>query len=592
MMSFLLGAYGTYCTSDFIKNLSYLGEKNASGKTIEKFSFKNGFIVAGTQNEYDHDRIIPLQKDGIFVGKLFDREKYEPITFDHELATNCLANPRYITKNLWGRYVGAFFNKQTQEFSLIRDPQGLSTIFYYQDNDGIIFSTELSLLYQALKTKPSINIDYFIDHIIHTNYALSSTPFAHIKELQPGMKLTVNPVGKSSQELLWDIASFQGSFITDVQSFEEELLTTLRKCTKAWTEDIPGIGVELSGGTDSSGVMLLLRDILPEDKKLIAVNYIDSQTQSSNEIKYAQEIAKASNSELFFIDFETTSLIDKLPEKFLPNKPNTFLFGHARYQQLEKLLLQHGCFEIMSGQGGDHVFLAPPAEYALADYWLDRGLRGITKPLHELSGEYRQPWLSIIKQNLQALVYYYQKKCFAEKKEVPCLSQDFLKTFKKEDFYLDKQLTQMYPAKAAQIKSLHHAALYSERNQIGTSLTFTHPLLSQPVIELALRIPTYQSFKDGYDRIFFRNAITRLKKTDALWRKIKGHTTGTVVKKWASQAQEIRDIILEGKLVKNGILDVAWIEKNLIKAQHGQADNLWDLTHLLTAELWFRQWKL
>ena len=130
--------------------------------------------------------------------------------------------------------------------------------------------------------------------------------------------------------------------------------------------------------------------------------------------------------------FPSLFAAEGLAEKFLPNKPNTFLFGHTRYQQLENILIQNGCFEIMSGQGGDHIFISPEPEYALADYWLDQGLQGITKPLHQLSGVYRKPWLSIIGQNLQALGRYYQKKCLKEKKEVPCLSQDFLKTFKKE----------------------------------------------------------------------------------------------------------------------------------------------------------------
>ena len=114
--------------------------------------------------------------------------------------------------------------------------------------------------------------------------------------------------------MLWDTSCFHGSFITDENSFEEELLATLKSCVKAWVGDSSGVCVELSGGTDSSGLMLLLHDILPTDKKLMAVNYIDTKTQSSNEIEYAQEIADACNAPLHFLDWQNTSLLDKLPD--------------------------------------------------------------------------------------------------------------------------------------------------------------------------------------------------------------------------------------------------------------------------------------
>jgi hypothetical protein len=117
-------------------------------------------------------------------------------------------------------------------------------------------------------------------------------------------------------------------------------------------------------------------------------------------------------------------------------------------------------------------------------------------------------------------------------------------------------------------------------------------LLSLPIVELGLKIPTYQSFANDYDRIFFRRAITQLKKTKSLWRRIKGQTTSTMAKACASEAPHIQEIVLGGSLVKSGILDKQWLEKELIKLPHGQADNLWPIIHILTSQLWLNQWKL
>ena len=122
--------------------------------------------------------------------------------------------------------------------------------------------------------------------------------------------------------------------------------------------------------------------------------------------------------------------------------------------------------------------------------------------------------------------------------------------------------------------------------------TITHPLLSQPVVELALKIPAYQSFKDGFDRIFFRNAVSKIKKPRALWRTIKGNTTGTVSKKFKEQASFIHDFLSDGQLLKMGIIDQAWFKEQMIGLHHGKIDHLWPVINLIHAQRWLNQWKI
>ena len=611
-MPYLLGAFGANCTSDQIKKLSNIAQQQTADGTLQTMSIENGIIFAGYKRDekYHFDNIIQMPdsngipenhdilNQGILVGKIFDRSSYDQVTFDREISSKIVHHPEEICKSFWGRYVGAFFDKATKTVKLIRDPQGLSTLFYTvkpasdQTNNIIIFATEIAILYQALEIKPAIDLNYFGQHLVHTNHALASTPFEGVKELLPGMGLSMNLSGQCSHDLLWDVSKFQGSFITDENSFEEELLATLKSCTKAWVGDASGVCVELSGGTDSSGLMLLLHDILPTNKKLMAVNYIDTKTQSSNEIEYAQEIADACNAPLYFLDWQNTSLLDKLPSDFFPNRPTTLLLFSNLRKQLYELARQNNCSEMMNGQGGDHIFLAPPPKHALADYWLERGISGITNPLNALSGVYRMPWLPLIHDNAKAVTNYYRKLRTVKTEATPFLDKNFARELKQEDLYLNNILRKMHPGKAGQIESLCHAVSYSERNQSMPNICNTHPLLSQPIIELGLRIPTYQSFYDGYDRIFFRRAVSRLKKTKSLWRRIKGQTTGSMVKQCAFHTQNISDIILNGKIVSSGMVNKQWLEEQLVKMQHGQVENLWPILHILTGQLWLNQWHL
>ena len=593
-MPFLLGAIGKIAQTPYTQKLATLAEQEAQKNSLQTITTTNEFIISGykTDEEYLSDKIIPLMNNrGIFIGKMFDQHNHAPAIFNEADSTEVSQNPKLILKKWWGRYIGVVFNQQTQSSTLVRDPQGLSTLFYIIKPNGILFSSHLHLLYDALEEKPSVNISFFAEYAINTNNASSRTPFENILELQPGMGLTLNFNGTHIIKNLWDVSGFKGEFITDQQAVEEELLATLRATTKAWAQDSSGVCVELSGGADSSGVMILLRDVLP-DLNLIGVNYFDSKTPSSNEIPHAQEVADACNAPLHFIDWQTTPLLTPLPSSWRPDRPTSLFLSHSTSNQLRAIATKNNCSEIMNGQGGDHVFLAPQPAEALADYWLDKGFRGIGHPMKEISASNRMPWSTLARDSVKDVARYYGNKQKTTKIDAPVITPAYLAKHKETDFYLKDHLKGFYPGKIKHIQALSHGVMYADRSQRINGYTMTHPLLSQPLIELALKIPTYQSFNNGFDRIFFRNAVSRIKKPQALWRTLKGETTGSMIKELSGNASIIHDMILAGRLAQSGMVNTQWLTEQITKVRHGQADNLWPIIHLLTSQLWLNQWKL
>ncbi len=157
---------------------------------------------------------------------------------------------------------------------------------------------------------------------------------------------------------------------------------------------------------------------------------------------------------------------------------------------------------IKNGQGGDHVFLAPYPNDCLADYWFDKGLRGITNPLKELSSINRMPLWEITRDTIKNIIAHYYNKNEICENEYAYFSKDFRYNYKSDEFFLQSKINKFYPAKKDHIKGIFHGILFADRNLRIPDCTITHPLLSQPVVEMGLRIPTYQSFKNGFDRIF------------------------------------------------------------------------------------------
>ena len=84
------------------------------------------------------------------------------------------------------------------------------------------------------------------------------------------------------------------------------------------------------------------------------------------------------------------------------NKPTTFMLDY----QLNRSFVNYTGFgsngEFMSGQGGDHLFLAPPPLDCLTDYILDKGLRGLFQKTNELAAyQQRIPYTKLLAKSVR-----------------------------------------------------------------------------------------------------------------------------------------------------------------------------------------------
>lgn len=593
-MPFFIGYFGKSAPA-YVSRLEQVARENAIMQSLVSIPDDNLQIFAGAyKNEIQSDYVMPIgNKQGILAGKIFRTDDYQRVNlFTQQEADAIIKNLQLLTKSYWGRYSGILYDEVTKQINLVRDPLGLNTLFYMQTKNGIFFATDIALIYDCLDDKPSLNMHYFADYIIGKNYALSSTPFNSIFELHPGMGFRVSLNNSIKEELLWDISSYKGTYISDKNEHEQILLHTLKQSIKSWTADSKGVCVELSGGLDSSGVMILLSEVLSSNQKLIGINYIDSKEPSGNEIAYAQEVANICNAPLYFIDWQSAALFHEAQSVWRSNKPTTFLLFENIENQLRDLAFSQDCSQIMNGQGGDHVFMAPPYDNSLADYWLQKGIKGSSIPLWELSAYFRMPLSTLLWKNIKEVGNYYTGRAKNQKVSNSFFNKDFLDTYTLTKDYLESATKNHYPGKALHIQSLAHAVSFADRNQRIPGMIFGHPLLSQPVVELGLQIPTYQSFSGGHDRIIFRNAISRLKQTTALWRTHKGDTTASMIKQLAINTDRIAEMLKNSILINSGMINKAWLEENLQQIKHGKIDNLWLIIKIITAQRWLDQWKL
>jgi asparagine synthase (glutamine-hydrolysing) len=118
-----------------------------------------------------------------------------------------------------------------------------------------------------------------------------------------------------------------------------------------------------------------------------------------------------------------------------------------------------------------------------------------------------------------------------------------------------------------------------------------HPLISQPIIELCLKIPSYVLTYGGIDRALVRDAFVDMVPGSILARTSKGATTGYILNLLVRNIDVLRQFLLDGLLVGEGVLDNHETDKALSEPSLiSDSTLLFPVLNAFRAELWARSW--
>jgi len=118
------------------------------------------------------------------------------------------------------------------------------------------------------------------------------------------------------------------------------------------------------------------------------------------------------------------------------------------------------------------------------------------------------------------------------------------------------------------------------------------PFLSQPIIEMALRLPTWVLIHGRVDRAIERGAFAREVPPQIVQRREKGCFDTVVRELIETNIDFVRELLLDGALVKERILDRAKLEAFLCGPRGGARTEYNELyvTRICT-EAWLRDWQ-
>jgi asparagine synthase (glutamine-hydrolysing) len=113
------------------------------------------------------------------------------------------------------------------------------------------------------------------------------------------------------------------------------------------------------------------------------------------------------------------------------------------------------------------------------------------------------------------------------------------------------------------------------------------PLLSQPILELCLRIPVYVLRDGGQDRALARAAFADVLPPEILSRTSKGNTHSHMHEVFENNLPLIREILPGGYLVTEGFIDGATLE-DLLNQHRAAEPYMVEILDYVCVESWAR----
>lgn len=559
-------------------------------------------IIAGKTSLISDQGEVLAAKDSFLAGKVFRKDTYQSFSAKN-LESASHNSARSFVDTYWGNYVLIRMNKGKDCVSILRDPVGQFPLFYAQlPEGGVLFSSEISIIYNMLEKFPAFNWNYFSHFLLHTFVTTESTAFDCIFELPHGCELTISASNSKCQlntSLVWDPANYCSGY-QGRENKQKEIIDTTSRVIKSWIEGAEGVFLELSGGLDSSALLLLLNQLVDPSQTLKAINKF--HPESGDERKHARRVSQEVDVEL--IEFDTSPRLPFTPIPKIHNfHPNWPLVSSNHWKMDADMCSLFGSSKNiahMSGHGGDHIFLAPPPVKSLSDYLVEQGKNGFSTKLKEISTIYRRPLIPVLGEACKGLLdYSFRRPCrnslyaITQYKNAPFFNKELFemdKTIPLHPFFSETR-SKMLPGKFALIEGIYSGLSSIKGNFKGVNNTIFYPLFSQPLLELSLSTPTYESYNEDYNRYHFRKAVSDHFKTASVWRKDKAETSGMTQRGVRKNEKYLLDLCLEGVMVKEGLVNKKLLHQGIKDMAMGQGDHLWPIMNLVSAEIFMSYYK-
>ena len=504
---------------------------------------------------------------GVVLGTVFSRnlesvEDSRRVCFDLPETKRIVADSAArLFGNYWGRYVAMVRNAQTQEICVLRDPMGGLPCLLASCSGVSVVCSDLECLLRLGGTGFTVDWSYIAGLLRNPGLATRSTGLREVSEIRPGERVCFGG-GAIRRSMAWNpLEISRAERIQDADDAADRLRATARACIHAWASYYPSIIHNLSGGIDSSIVLACLKDA-PTQPRVTCLNYFGTGP-SEDERTHARLVAQHVGARLLECGLDCANVrLEKITTLKRSARPWFYLYELEHGELEDQLAAQHGAGTVFSGSGGDGVFFQGHADLAVADYLFDhapgRGLLSAAVDAAEVSRRSIWPllWGAIRMRVLPGRFDPYSERPQRTLIGAAALAAASPGNADEESGRIaGRAMRAVPPGSLWHVSTVAVPPAYYGSFGPEIAPERTMPLLSQPLVELCFRIPSYLMIRGGRDRALVRKAFAADLPRQTLMRTGKGRIDRHLRDLLDANLGFVREFLLDGILAGRGFLD-------------------------------------
>lgn len=538
---------------------------------------------------------------GVILGTVFPRDlaasprDWRPVIDKHCAESIVRTRGRHLMETFWGGYVAFLADRDGAVHYILRDCSGKIPCYTLVQGDCTIVAASVEDLSGLPLPRFSINVQYLAGFVYETELTRRECALNEVNEVLAGECLELKG-GHARQFAVWDPRAIsREGIVEDFEDASRQVREVSQSCIDFWASKYDRIVHHLSGGLDSAVVLGCLKGSAYRPQ--VTCLHMESGETGESECSYARLAAEAADAELVVLPgFSENSRYDERIFR-LPRapKPSVAHLGVAIESDLRNLVPSRtGAEATWDGQGGDHLFFESRSPFAAVDYAFRHGIAGDysrhvrdavrLSRLSYWSVQLKSIRLGLLRARWQPDDEYHREVMFLNPEIRPSNIVDYIWQPWSND------ASDLPPGKRWQI-SLLGRLIHRHRPIPGLQYADSHhPLFSQPLFELCLRIPVHTLLRGGINRAVERAAFRDCVPEPIIQRQTKGSIASTFMSNIRESWPFIRDLILDGELVQERILERSSLEPFLATNRPMNHRALWPFLSCIAAEVWARKW--
>ena len=534
---------------------------------------------------------------GVVVGRLFSADLSHPHLAGDANLDECTTREilrtagRHLIEKFWGGYVALLQDRARHCAYVIRDCSGKIPCYNVQSGSIAVLFADIADLAPLELPAFTVNWGYLAAFIYSSQLQVRACSFNEVKEVLAGDCLEVR--GNCAQQTsIWDPRSICRRRRIDCY---EEAVTELKQvaqgCIDAWAGTYDPILHSLSGGFDSAVVLGCLSNS-PNHPHITCLNQF-TPAVLEDERGYAR--LAAARAGVTLLEQPMDGAARRFDARLLsaPQAPKpaiAMLYRLLEVDLINRIAATIGAHTLWTGQGGDHIFLNTADSLSAGDYLSTRGLRpGLVAAIRDAALLSRQPYWFVFKS-----AWKLGRTCGPLAQEVtrsahfvdPAALPDNAAEYVSHPWAADAE--DLPKGKQAQIRFLAEVTNRHRPIPRLERASQHHPLLSQPLMEVCLQIPTYLLIRGGHERALARDAFADRVPPQIIRRRDKGSIVSHVTQMLRQSEEFIRELLLDGVLVGAGLIVRSDLEPCIVRGEPFREDQLLPLLACIAAEMWAR----